>query len=122
MSDKSAKTVKMGDTLSFGFSNAKSGTNEYISAMIVDESGDAVYYGQLTNVTSASGTANLTVPSDIAYGTYTLKLFNEQINGDYKTDYSSDFVNINLLVAHPHSYTDGFCSCGAYEEPEIKDN
>lgn len=121
VSDKSAKTVKMGDTLSFGFSNAKSGTNEYISAMIVDESGDAVYYGQLTNATSASGTANLTVPSDIAYGTYTLKLFNEQINGDYKTDYSSDFVNINLLVAHPHSYTDGFCSCGAYEEPEIKD-
>ncbi|MBE6862641.1 MAG: hypothetical protein E7497_07075 [Ruminococcus sp.] len=122
VSDKSAKTVKMGDTLSFGFSNAKSGTNEYISAMIVDESGDAVYYGQLTNATSASGTANLTVPSDIAYGTYTLKLFNEQINGDYKTDYSSDFVNINLLVEHPHSYTDGFCSCGAYEEPEIKDN
>jgi len=120
VSDTDAKTVDGGDILSVSYSNAKTGTNEYISAMIVNSAGEVVYYGQLANATSASGTANLTVPSDIADGTYTLKLFNEQLNGDYKTDYSSDFVNINMIV-HPHSYKNGICSCGNYEEPNLKE-
>lgn len=44
------------------------------------------------------GTASLTVPSDIPKGAYTLKLFNEQINGDCKTGYASDFSDISINI------------------------
>lgn len=48
-----------------------------------------------------SGTASVTIPSDLAAGSYTLKVFSEQYNGDKKTDYASDFVNIPLTVTEP---------------------
>ena len=96
-----AKTnLKAGETLSveyFGATNI--GENEYISAMIADSAGNILYYGRVAhNNQSQSGTANVTVPSDLAPGSYTLKIFSEQYNGDYKTDYASDFTDISLTV------------------------
>lgn len=44
------------------------------------------------------GTASVEIPSDLTAGTYTLKVFSEQYNGDYKTDYASEFQNITLTV------------------------
>lgn len=38
------------------------------------------------------------IPFNIASGTYTLKLFNEHINGDFKTDYASAFADVTLSV------------------------
>lgn len=98
VTDTSAKITGTGEKLSFTYSNAATGTNEYISAMIINSNNEVLYYGQLANVTSASDTVEFVVPSDIALGAYTLKLFNEQINGDYKTDYASDFIDIMPLV------------------------
>ena len=90
--------AEAGASVTFAYYGAKTGDGEYISAMIANGE-DVLYYGQLSQPTSASGTVSLTVPTDIEDGTYTLKLFNEQINGDCKTDYSSDFVNISLTVS-----------------------
>ena len=96
-----AKTnLKAGESLSveyFGATNI--GENEYISAMIADSAGNILYYGRVVhNNQSQSGTANVTVPSDLADGSYTLKLFSEQCNGDYKTDYAGEFRNISFTV------------------------
>ena len=73
-----AKTnLKAGESLSveyFGATNI--GENEYISAMIADSAGNILYYGRVAhNNQNQSGTANVTVPSDLADGSYTLKLF-----------------------------------------------
>ena len=43
--------------------------------------------------------ARQTLPyHQVLKGEYTLKVFNEQYNGDYKTDYASGFKNITLTV------------------------
>ncbi len=54
-----------GDTITFDYSNATVGTNEYISAIIADDSG-AQYYGRLLQTNSANGTVSLTIPDTLA--------------------------------------------------------
>ena len=100
----SASTTKLraNESLTITYSGAKTGDNEYVSAMIVDENGDVLYYGRIAQ-DSDSGTATVTIPSEMATGTYTLKVFSEQYNGDYKTDYASDFVNIDLKIREKFS-------------------
>ena len=96
-----AKTnLKAGESLSVEYFGAINiGENEYISAMIADSAGNILYYGRVAhNNQSQSGTATVTVPSDLADGSYTLKLFSEQCNGDYKTDYAGEFRNISFTV------------------------
>lgn len=78
-----------GNTLTFSYSGAQTGTNEYLSAVIL-ENGAITYYGRILQLTSASGTANLSLPSGMALSdTTTLYVFNEQVNGDKRTDYAS---------------------------------
>ena len=100
----SASTTKLraNESLTVTYSGAKTGDNEYVSAMIVDENGDVLYYGRIAH-NSKSGSATITIPSEMATGTYTLKVFSEQCNGDYKTDYASDFVNIDLKIREKFS-------------------
>ena len=87
-----------GDTITLPYSGATVGANEYISVILVDSSGNATHYGRIAQPTEATGTVEIKIPSDIAPGSYTLKVFNEQYNGDYKTDYASDFTDIALTV------------------------
>jgi len=70
---------------------------EHASAILCDEDGNAIYYGTVAAGT-ASGTQDMAMPADLAEGTYTLKVFSEQRNGDMKTDYAGDFVDIELTV------------------------
>ena len=78
-----------GNTLTFSYSGAQTGTNEYLSA-IIEENGAITYYGRILQLTSASGTANLSLPGGVTLGdTTTLYVFNEQVNGDKRTDYAS---------------------------------
>ena len=74
-----------GDTLTLHYNGATTGANEYISVIIADNNG-AQYYGRVAQPTEATGTVEIKIPSDIAPGSYTLKIFSEQYNGDYKTD------------------------------------
>ena len=85
------------DTVTLNYKGATTGINEYISAIIADSSG-ARYYGRVAQPTAESGTVEIKIPSDIAPGDYTLKVFNEQYNGDYNTDYASNFTDIALTV------------------------
>ena len=85
------------DTITLNYSGATTGANEYISAIIADNNG-AQYYGRVAQPTAESGTVEIKIPSDIAPGNYTLKVFSEQYNGDYKTDYASNFTDIALTV------------------------
>ena len=95
------KTVS-GDTITFSYSNAQTGTNEYISVVIKDN-GEITHYGRILHLGGttggASGTASLTLPAGITLDNDTkLYVFNEQYNGDKKTDYASDFTDIALTV------------------------
>ena len=89
-----------GDTVTLHYNGATIGTNEYTSAIIADSSG-ARYYGRVAQPTAESGTVEIKIPSDLAPGSYTLKVFNEQYNGDYNTDYASNFTDIALTVEKP---------------------
>lgn len=89
--------VRVGENLTVTYSGAGTGENEYVSAMIADNSGNILYYGRIAQ-NSANGTASVAIPSDLTTGTYTLKVFSEQYNGDYKTDYASEFQDITLTV------------------------
>ena len=86
-----------GDTITLHYNEATTGTNEYISVIIADNNG-AQYYGRVAQPTAESGTVEIKIPSDIAPGSYTLKVFSEQCNGDKKTDYASNFTDILLTV------------------------
>ena len=93
------------DTVTLNYSGATTGKNEYISVIIADNNG-AQYYGRVAQPTAESGTVEIKIPSDIAPGDYTLKVFNEQYNGDYKTDYASNFTDIALTVENqPEQFT-----------------
>ena len=93
------------DTVTLNYSGATTGANEYISVIIADNNG-AQYYGRVAQPTAESGTVEIKIPSDIAPGDYTLKIFNEQYNGDYNTDYASNFTDIALTVENrPEQFT-----------------
>lgn len=96
------ETTVSGDTITFSYSNAQTGTNEYISVVIKDN-GEITHYGRILHLGGttggASGTASLTLPAGITLDNDTkLYVFNEQYNGDYKTDYASKFTDIALTV------------------------
>ena len=61
--------------------------------------------GIVAQPTEATGTVEIKIPSDIAPGSYTLKAFSEQCNGEKKTDYASDFVDIDLTVGYQEQFT-----------------
>ncbi len=88
-----------GDTVKIRYTGAKTGTNEYVSALIAPHSGNITYYGRSNApLTETDGTAELTIPAGFAPGTYTLYVFNEQYNGDYCTDLAGSFALKTLTV------------------------
>ena len=90
-----------GDTITLHYTGATTGANEYISALLTDQQGNVLYYGRIAQATTeaaAEGEISLTIPDTLAEGTYTLNVFNEQCNGNYKTDYASAFETFTLTV------------------------
>ena len=85
------------DTVTLNYKGATTGINEYISVILADNNG-AQYYGRVAQPTAESGTVEIKIPSDIAPGDYTMKVFNEQYNGDCKTDLASAFADVTLTV------------------------
>ena len=112
------ETTVSGDTITFSYSNAQTGTNEYISVIIKDN-GEITHYGRILHLGGttggASGTASLTLPAGITLDNDTkLYVFNEQYNGDYKTDYASDFTDIALTVENQPDEQFSLTSGGRY--------
>ena len=97
------KTVsgKPSDTITLKYTGATTGTNEYISVLLTDQQDNVLYYGRVVQATieaAAEGEISLIIPDTLAEGTYTLNVFSEQYNGDYKTDYASAFAKVTLTV------------------------
>lgn len=73
-----------------------------VSAMILDNSGSVIYYGKINGKDATS--SQITIPSDMAAGSYQLYVFAEDINGKKETDYASamgnaiDFTVSSLLT------------------------
>lgn len=82
---------------SVSFDYEISGDGNLLSAIIVDEQeNEILYYGQVVDVTMAkSGQAVINLPKDFDNKRYCIKVFSEQYNGDYKTDYASELVELN---------------------------
>lgn len=88
-----------GSIISFSYSGAQTGPNEYISA-IIEENGAITYYGRILQLsdttTGPSGKASLSLPIGVTLSDTTeLYVFNEQVNGDMLTDYASPLQNIS---------------------------
>ena len=87
-----------GGTITLNYTGATTGTNEYISVIIADSNGSTLYYGRVAQPDSANGQVEIKIPDSLAAGEYTLNVFSEQYNGDYKTDYASAFAEVALTV------------------------
>ena len=94
-----AQSVQTGGTLSFGYTGATTGANQYVSCILTDQSNAVKYYGKLADSSSAaSGT--LSVPlAGVADGTYTLHIFSEEANAVLYTDFCSEPVTMTVTVA-----------------------
>ena len=104
-SNAASLTGEPGDKISIPYSGAKTGDNEYVSILICGSDGTAQYYGSY-KISVASGTAVFALPEDLDAGYYTVKLFNEQRNGNHESDYASEFKETSLKVVS-YSCTSG---------------
>ena len=107
--DFTAKTVLInGSVLEVEYKNAKVGDNEYISAVIKDADGSISRY---TRVVQLDGTTNGTRGraaidlTDIDMTGKTLCVFNEQFNGDHKTDYAGALREVKLTDEIDEQFT-----------------
>ena len=103
------KSITLNYTHAFFDSN-----NEYLSAMIVNEtSRRPVYYGrvkQLVDINDVNGEVTISIPAadNFTGGQYTLYVFNEQYNGDKETDYSSALIPVgSMSVGYTVTYEPG---------------
>ena len=94
--------VSPGGTLDVNYSGVTSG--DYVSALLCNTSGEILYYAGKTPEASGDGVWRMTIPEDLAEGSYKIKVFSEKVNGDKITDYASPASEIALTVT-PQSYT-----------------
>ena len=94
---ETAAVGKPGGSVTLNFSGARTGQNEYISAIIEGENG-ATHYGRIMKPTATDRQLSFTLPHDLVSGNYKLHVFSEQYNGDYHTDYASQFQTVALTV------------------------
>ena len=107
--DFTAKTVLVnGSVLEVEYKNAKVGDSEYISAVIKDADGSISRY---TRVVQLDGTTNGTRGraaidlTGIDMTGKTLCVFNEQFNGDHKTDYAGALREVKLTDEIDEQFT-----------------
>ena len=92
----------VGDSLKISYSGAKTGANEYISVVVKDNNGSITHYGRsASSLTDANGVATIEGMTMTAMqeGTLYLYAFNEQYNGDKKTDYASELKPVTIVDA-----------------------
>ena len=110
-----------GDKLQLSYSNATTGANLYVSCVLVDADGDVAYYGKLADCSdAAAASGTLSIPLEgVEAGSYTLRLFSEEANGDSSTDFCSEPVEIALTV-HEHSWSSAWTSDGTHHWHECE--
>ena len=117
-----------GKTLRIDYSGAATGSNEYISAVIINSSGEITYYGRISSAGTSSGSISVNVEGKLSDGEI-LYVYNEQFNGDKKTDYASDLKKITVPADADHQWKDATCTepktcviCGAVEGDPLGHN
>ena len=109
---KISKVIPTENGVSIKYTGAATGTNEYISAIITDKpftEADAAikYYGRISTA-SAADDASVSINTMGKLGDNNhLYVFNEQYNGNKKTDYASELkeVTIPIQIAIPTGKT-----------------
>ncbi len=71
--------------------------NEYVSVILAESSGKALYYGHIANGDMVVP-ESIAIPKGLVAGDYKLHIFSEEINEDKFTDYASAFSTIDLTV------------------------
>ena len=99
------KVSKSGGIFTVAYSGAAVGENEYVSAVIVNASGEVTAYGRIARAV-ASGTVTINT-SGFMSETDKLYVFNEQCNGDYKTDYASALIEVVPTAEYGVTVVDG---------------
>ena len=95
-----------GSTLTIDYSKAVPGTDEYVSAIVADASGNVVYYGKLGQVSSASGYVTVDVSGKWSLNNGNkLYIFNEQCRNSHKTDYASELIEVTASMFDDGSWT-----------------
>ena len=110
---ETAAVGKPGGSVTLNFSGARTGQNEYISAIIEGENG-ATHYGRIMKPTATDRQLSFTLPHDLVSGNYKLHVFSEQYNGDYHTDYASQFQTVALTVEEADTEQFALTSGGTY--------
>ena len=118
--------VSAGNTVSIKYSGAQIGNKEFVSAILTDANDNILYYGNIAKCNKdSSGEASINIKSGTPDGCK-LYVFNEQCNGDKKTDYSSKLLdltapktkpvpkNINLVVNGEADYIEGAQKSNVY--------
>ena len=86
----------VGDSLKISYSGATTGANEYISVVVMDNNGSITHYGRsASRLTDENGVATIEGMIAMQEGS-TLYAFNEQYNGDKKTDYASELKQVTI--------------------------
>ena len=96
-----SSTVKAGEDLSISYDHTTYANDQFVSAIITDEDGNALYYGHVANPKNNGedkGTSSITIPSELAAGNYNVLVFSETIKEGTTTDYSSSIVTLNITV------------------------
>jgi len=99
--DFAVSTVTPGEnSVTVEYKNAEDGQNEYISAIITDkpitEKDAAIkYYGRIAQAAAANSSVTINTAGKLGENDH-LYVFNEQYNGDKKTDYASALTEVKV--------------------------
>ncbi|MDR3165641.1 MAG: DUF6273 domain-containing protein [Synergistaceae bacterium] len=103
--EQSAQSVSLPGDLDFSYANVKTGTNQYVSCVLEDNSGAITHYGKLADSSDTpAGDLSIPLPA-LLDGTYILKVFAEQANADYLTDFAGNPTTMTLTVSASGSDT-----------------
>ncbi len=93
-------TEQVSETLEFSYSGATIGENQYVSCVLTDSDDNVKYYAKLVGCSDSNAAdGNLYISlANVTEGTYTLKIFSEQANGNSYTDFCSEPVTAMLAV------------------------
>ncbi len=119
-SRKDSGEVAPGESVKISYDNGVEGVKEFVSAILCDASGKPVYYGRIRQLKKKGlipvekGNVDITIPEGLADGNYTLKVFCEQYNDDFETDYASAFVDIPVTIKNVAKYNVKFNANGGF--------
>ncbi len=92
------QTIQSSETLVFDYISGTTGNNQYISCVLMDNTGTVKYYDKLKDSSAASsGTISISL-NGVADGTYTLKVFSEEANDALYTDFCSEPISMTVAV------------------------